>query len=222
MQRVAIARCLAMEPEIILFDEPTSALDPTMISEVLSVIRRLSREGLTMVIVTHELDFARDVANRVFYMDEGSIYEEGEAKRFFDQPRRKRTRDFIRRIRSYNCRIESPEFDLYALLGRIEDFCERHFLTRGGTHNVMLLAEELLQVHKPYLGSHRGLDLTIDYAEAAGRLELTLELDGEVGNVLESPDEDSELSVRLIRGFSEKIEYRVADGRSRLDFVVKL
>jgi polar amino acid transport system ATP-binding protein len=69
-QRVAIARCLAMEPEVILFDEPTSSLDPTMVSEVLSVIRRLAKEGMTMVIVTHEMDFARDVSNRVFYMDE--------------------------------------------------------------------------------------------------------------------------------------------------------
>lgn len=76
-QRVAIARCLAMEPEIILFDEPTSALDPTMVSEVLSVIRRLARDGMTMVIVTHEMDFARDVSNRVLYMDEGLNYEEG-------------------------------------------------------------------------------------------------------------------------------------------------
>ena len=76
-QRVAIARCLAMEPEIVLFDEPTSALDPTMVSEVLAVIRRLAKDGMTMAIVTHEMDFARDVSNRVFYMDEGVIYEEG-------------------------------------------------------------------------------------------------------------------------------------------------
>jgi polar amino acid transport system ATP-binding protein len=72
-QRVAIARCLVMEPEIILFDEPTSALDPTMVSEVLGVIRRLAKEGMTMAIVTHEMDFARDVSPRVFYMDEGLI-----------------------------------------------------------------------------------------------------------------------------------------------------
>jgi polar amino acid transport system ATP-binding protein len=72
-QRVAIARCLVMEPEIILFDEPTSALDPTMVSEVLGVIRRLAKEGMTMAIVTHEMDFARDVSTRVFYMDEGLI-----------------------------------------------------------------------------------------------------------------------------------------------------
>ena len=76
-QRVAIARALAMKPEIILFDEPTSALDPTMVSEVLSVIRSLAREGLTMMIVTHEMKFARDVSTRIFYMDEGGIYEDG-------------------------------------------------------------------------------------------------------------------------------------------------
>ena len=86
-QRVAIARCLAMDPEIILFDEPTSALDPTMVSEVLSVMRRLARDGMTMAIVTHEMEFARDVSNRVFYMDEGLIYEEGTPEQIFDNPR---------------------------------------------------------------------------------------------------------------------------------------
>jgi len=75
-QRVAIARCLAMEPEIILFDEPTSALDPTMISEVLAVIRSLAKQGMTMAIVTHEMGFAKDVSSRIFYMDEGIIYED--------------------------------------------------------------------------------------------------------------------------------------------------
>jgi len=76
-QRAAIARCMAMDPEILLFDEPTSALDPTMVSEVLSVIRRLSKEGMTMVIVTHEMEFARNISTRIFYMDECGIYEEG-------------------------------------------------------------------------------------------------------------------------------------------------
>ena len=99
-QRVAIARCLAMEPEVILFDEPTSALDPTMVSEVLSVIRRLAKEGMTMIIVTHEMDFARDVSNRVFYMDEGLIYEEGTPEQIFGNPVKARTRAFIHRVRS--------------------------------------------------------------------------------------------------------------------------
>ena len=99
-QRVAIARCLAMEPEIILFDEPTSALDPTMVSEVLSVIRRLAKQGMTMAIVTHEMDFAREVSTRVFYMDQGIIYEEGPPEVVFEAPVRERTRDFIGKVRS--------------------------------------------------------------------------------------------------------------------------
>ena len=86
-QRVAIARCLAMNPEIILFDEPTSALDPTMVSEVLSVIRLLAKDGMTMAIVTHEMDFARSVSTRVFYMDEGVIYEQGSPEEIFENPR---------------------------------------------------------------------------------------------------------------------------------------
>ena len=117
-QRVAIARCLAMDPEIVLFDEPTSALDPTMVSEVLAVIRRLARDGMTMAIVTHEMDFARDVSNRVFYMDEGTIYEEGTPQQIFESPLKEKTRSFIHRIRSFHRRITSVDFDLYALQWR--------------------------------------------------------------------------------------------------------
>ena len=85
-QRAAIARCLSMDPEIILFDEPTSALDPTMVSEVLSVIRALARQGMTMAIVTHEMSFARDVSTRVVYMDDGIIYEIGTPEEIFEHP----------------------------------------------------------------------------------------------------------------------------------------
>ncbi|HRI46698.1 MAG TPA: amino acid ABC transporter ATP-binding protein, partial [Ignavibacteriaceae bacterium] len=116
-QRVAIARCLSMDPEIILFDEPTSALDPTMVSEVLAVIRRLAKEGMTMAIVTHEMDFARDVSNRVFYMDEGIIYEDGSPQQIFDSPQKEKTRAFINRIRSLNYSIRNISFDFYAMNG---------------------------------------------------------------------------------------------------------
>jgi polar amino acid transport system ATP-binding protein len=97
-QRVAIARCLAMDPEIILFDEPTSALDPTMVSEVLAVIRNLAREGMTMVIVTHEMDFAKEVADRVIFMDEGQIVEQNTPAKMFSSPEQERTKSFLARV----------------------------------------------------------------------------------------------------------------------------
>jgi cystine transport system ATP-binding protein len=99
-QRVAIARALAMEPEVILFDEPTSALDPELVGEVLSTIRALAEEKRTMVIVTHEMSFARDVANRVIFIDKGVIVEQGEAKALFANPREERTRQFLERSRN--------------------------------------------------------------------------------------------------------------------------
>jgi polar amino acid transport system ATP-binding protein len=97
-QRVAIARALAMQPKIMLFDEPTSALDPEMINEVLDVMVNLAREGMTMLVVTHEMGFARKVAHRIIFMDEGHIVEEGDPRSFFGQPKEERTRTFLSKI----------------------------------------------------------------------------------------------------------------------------
>ena len=97
-QRVAIARSLCMNPEIILFDEPTSALDPELVGEVLTVMKQLAKEGMTMVVVTHEMAFARDVANRVIFLDRGVIEEEGEAKEVMTNPQCDRTKAFLSRI----------------------------------------------------------------------------------------------------------------------------
>jgi polar amino acid transport system ATP-binding protein len=97
-QRVAIARALAMDPKVMLFDEPTSALDPEMIGEVLDVMKTLAREGMTMVVVTHEMGFAREVADRVIFMDEGKIVEEGSPEHFFKDPTHERTKLFLSQI----------------------------------------------------------------------------------------------------------------------------
>ncbi|HWP48116.1 MAG TPA: amino acid ABC transporter ATP-binding protein [Candidatus Limnocylindrales bacterium] len=97
-QRVAIARALAMQPKIMLFDEPTSALDPEMIGEVLEVMKNLAREGMTMVVVTHEMGFAREVADRIIFMDEGRIIEEGPPQLFFKTPQQERTKLFLSQI----------------------------------------------------------------------------------------------------------------------------
>jgi len=99
-QRVAIARALAMDPEVLLFDEPTSALDPEMVGEVLEVMKELAQEGMTMLVVTHEMAFARDVSNRVVYMNQGVICEEGTPDEVFGNPQKQETRDFLSRFRN--------------------------------------------------------------------------------------------------------------------------
>ena len=97
-QRVAIARSLALSPEVMLFDEPTSALDPEMVGEVLEVMKQLAQEGMTMVVVTHEMGFAKEVATRVVFVDEGQIKEEGNPKEFFEHPKDPRLKEFLSKI----------------------------------------------------------------------------------------------------------------------------
>lgn len=97
-QRIAIIRALAMSPEVMLFDEPTSALDPEMVGEVLDVMKSLAKEGMTMVVVTHEMGFAKEVGNRVLFMDEGKIVEQGKPQELFNNPQHPRTQDFLRKV----------------------------------------------------------------------------------------------------------------------------
>lgn len=97
-QRIAIARALAMKPDVMLFDEPTSALDPEMVGEVLNVMKDLAKEGMTMVVVTHEMGFAREVGDRVLFMDEGIILEEADANTLFDNPKQERTKEFLSKV----------------------------------------------------------------------------------------------------------------------------
>lgn len=104
-QRVAIARALATDPEIIYFDEPTSALDPELIGEVLAVMKQLAEEGMTMLVVTHEMSFARNVSNKVIFMEDGQVLEQGSSREFFDNPKEERTRAFLRTINGEDCSI---------------------------------------------------------------------------------------------------------------------
>jgi polar amino acid transport system ATP-binding protein len=213
-QRVAIARCLSMQPEIILFDEPTSALDPTMVSEVLAVIRRLARQGMTMVIVTHEMAFARDVSSRVFYMDEGVIYEEGPPAQIFDAPQRPRTRDFIHRVRSIQCHINSVAYDLYAIFGQIEHFCEKHAIPAERQSVLQLVTEELLALLVAQPGPV-DIELTIAFAEGRRSLEVRADCSGEPMNPLDAEVAPDDFGKRLIEGYAH-IDYRHVAGRNHL------
>jgi len=218
-QRIAIARCLSMDPEIILFDEPTSALDPTMVSEVLAVIRRLAKEGMTLAIVTHEMDFSRDVSNRVFYMDEGLIYEHGSPQQIFENPQREKTKAFINRIRSFNYKIDTPDFDLYAMNAEIERFCEKHVLPKKMINNVLLILEELMVIHNS-LSKAIDINLTLSYSEKRDTLELVFESGGVEGNILDKIEQD-ELGLMIIKNLTESIEYSRTNEKNRLNLFLK-
>ena len=166
-QRIAIARCLAMEPEIMLFDEPTSALDPTMTGEVLAIIRKLTKMGLTMLIITHEMKFARDVSDRVFYMDEGGIYEEGTPGEIFDHPKKEKTKAFIRKLKIFNYEILSTRFDIVAMNARIETFCQKYNLESKQVYYIQLFLEELIvEIFKNcYQNSNPEIYVTIEYSD---------------------------------------------------------
>jgi len=213
-QRVAIARCMAMEPEILLFDEPTSALDPTMVSEVLAVIRRLAREGMTMIIVTHEMEFAKTISTRVFYMDEGIIYEEGNPAQIFDNPQRDKTKAFIHRIRSMNFHISSPDYDLYALQAEMELFCEKHMVPKKISGRAVLLAEELLCLQTDF----SDLNFSLSFYEKDGGVEMVCESKGEPVDLLETGDE---ISVRLIKGQSKSAGYAYLNGKNTITLKIR-
>lgn len=218
-QRIAIARCLSMDPEIILFDEPTSALDPTMVSEVLAVIRRLARKGMTMAIVTHEMDFARDVSNRVLYMDEGRVYEEGPPEQIFEMPQKEKTRAFINRVRSFNYHIDGRHFDLYKINAEIEQFCEKHVFSRKLTTDILLVVEELLLLYTTAAGKV-DLHLRIAYSEKHNDIEIILVSSGMEGDLLENAAAD-DFGVMIIRNKVEKTAFERIDGKSRLRMTVK-
>ena len=219
-QRVAIARCLAMEPEIILFDEPTSALDPTMVSEVLAVIRRLAKDGMTMVIVTHEMDFAKDVSSRVFYMDEGLIYEEGSPGEIFENPRREKTRAFIHRLRILKEEIVNQDFDLYQLNAGIEAFCAKHTIDKGILHNVLLLTEEMIvQLLMPIKEAGAIIDLTLEYAERKGVFQLIFDYAGKPDNPMENTDAEN-LSLLIVRKIAKDSRYSYTNGVNRIIITV--
>jgi polar amino acid transport system ATP-binding protein len=140
-QRAAIARTLAMGPEAIIFDEPTSALDPTMVGEVLGVMKDLADKGTTMLIVTHEMHFARNASNRVLYMDDKGIYEDGSPEQIFEHPLREKTHDFIFHVRDFTYDIYPGNFDFYEFVGQVALFMRRQLFVESRIQKVLYLLD---------------------------------------------------------------------------------
>jgi polar amino acid transport system ATP-binding protein len=204
-QRVAIARTLAMEPEIILFDEPTSALDPTMIGEVQAVIRDLAKQGTTMIIVTHEMKFAREICNRVFYMDEGGVYEDGTPEQIFDNPQKERTRQFVRHLKVLEYPITSKNFDFIGFNTQIEEFGRKHRMSQRTIYNLQAYVEEMcVQIILSHLQDPFEMLVTIEYSEEKNDADVIIRFGGEAFDPLQT---DNEISLLLAKKAAEEIAY---------------
>ena len=216
-QRVAIARTLAMEPEIILFDEPTSALDPTMIGEVQAVIRDLAKQGITMMIVTHEMKFAREICNRVFYMDQGGIYEDGPPEQIFDHPQKERTRQFIHHLKVLEYPITSRDFDFIGLNTQIEEFGRKHRISQRSIYKIQAYIEEMcVQIILPQLKDGFEMLVTIEYSEENDDADVVIRYDGEAFDPTQT---DNDLSLLLAKKAAVEILYQY-DSKQKLSNMV--
>lgn len=205
-QRVAIARALAMEPEILLFDEPTSALDPRMVDEVLFVIRQLASRGYTMLIVTHEMRFAESVSDRVFYIDEGVIYEEGTPEQIFHAPKQTRTRVFIERLQVWETTCESGQIDLAAVMGGIAEFARKQFMSAHAMRALQQIFEECCVLT---LLARSGAVCPVRFSIFSGENEgdCTIEIRYAGGSYNPFAGEES-LQTRIVRSLVTKISHK--------------
>lgn len=202
-QRIAIARTLAMDPDVILLDEPTSALDPTMVGEVQMVIRDLAKTGKTMMIVTHEMNFARAISNRVFYMDEGGIYEDGTPEQIFDHPQKENTRRFVRKLKVLELKIKSRDYDFPGMAGQIEAWCSRNQVVPKMTYRIQLIFEEVMQmlVRQPDFSQ---IQAVCEYSEDAESADWTISYGGKRADATSS---DDELALSVLKGMTSSVHY---------------
>ena len=211
-QRVAIARTLAMDPDVILLDEPTSALDPTMVGEVQAVIRDLAQTGKTMLIVTHEMQFARAVCNRVFYMDQGGVYEDGTPEQIFEHPARELTRRFIRKLKVLELEVEGRDFDFIGAGTEIDRYCIQNDIPPRTKYRIRLAFEELVQqLLRPLLGQ-TGLHVTLEYEAAEERATVSVSYGGPR---FDPGEGENELSYLFLKRSVEELTYTYEPERER-------
>ena len=218
-QRVAIARTLATDPDIILFDEPTSALDPTMVGEVQSVIRQLSEMGKTMIIVTHEMKFAREICNRVFYLDEGGLYEEGTPEEIFDHPKKEKTRRFIRKLKVFETTIERNSTDVIALGGEIDTYAQTNRIPYDIVDRVKsavnILGAQIL-LDEVQLSS---VELTVEYDETRLTAYVKFRYGGESFDPHNSQKRDE---FSIVESYCSAVDYNWSEDKSANEVVLHI
>ena len=212
-QRIAICRCLMMKPKVLLFDEPTSALDPTMVGEVLAVIRMLAKRDMSLLLVTHEMNFAREIADRVLFLADGVIYEQGTPQEIFDAPRREKTIAFIHKIKYFTFEIVNRQFDLMALFGGLQNFGEKYGLTPQEINQLQVCCEDLIFTMLDGIdsaGAGAGMKLDVSYAETDHATEIRLTCGGSPFNPFAAADD--RLDAIYLRKKAKKIDYKLEDG----------
>ena len=225
-QRIAICRSLMMNPKVILFDEPTSALDPTMVGEVLAVIRMLAKQDLTMLIVTHEMNFAREVASRILFFAEGVIYEQGTPAEIFDSPRRSKTVAFIHKQKYFSFDITERSFDLPKMQGGIMTFAEKYGLNARRTNRLQLCCEELIyeMLANACEGDDVKISLDVTYSEVDGLVEINFTCAGKSYNPLDKtvdadPDEEN-LGAMILLNLTKNYSHEYSGGVNLIHFAL--
>ena len=227
-QRIAICRSLMMNPKVLLFDEPTSALDPTMVGEVLAMIRMLTKHNMTMLIVTHEMNFAREVADRVLFFADGGIYEQGTPDKIFDAPEREKTIAFIRKLKYFTYEINTRDFDLLALHGGIHNFAEKYGIDSKLSYRLQLCCEEL--VYEIISGCYDkfspiDINISVSYSEADSTTLINLTAKNAKKfnpfEINESDDEENiHLGVAMLKRISQDIKYNFDSGNNNIEIVL--
>lgn len=215
-QRVAIARCLMMEPKILLFDEPTSALDPTMVGEVLATMRMLAKKGMTMLIVTHEMNFAREISNRILFLADQGIYEQGTPAEIFDYPQKEKTIAFIRKLKYISMNITSRTFDLMELHGKIRTFGERYGIEEKPVYRLQLCAEEMIYEMFNCCDENIDMELNIEYSESEKCINLELNVSGSLYNPFSLSDEDEPMGVLIVKKTAKSYTHTYTNGINQI------
>ena len=217
-QRIAICRSLMMEPKVLLFDEPTSALDPTMVGEVLAVIRMLAKRSLTMLIVTHEMNFAREVADRILFFADHGIYEQGTPNEIFDNPKKPLTIDFINKIKHFSYDIDSKDFDLMAFQAGIQTFGEKYGLKTTYINRLNICCEELVfeMLANCFAEDEKiFMRFSISYAETTKDTHIQLECNGKEYNPFNVPDDDEKhLGVTILKRVASKYSHEFVENKN--------
>ncbi len=222
-QRVAIARSLVMEPDIMFFDEPTSALDPKMTSEVLSILKKLINKGMTILLSTHEMSFAKEVADRILYIDDANIYEEGTPKDIFENPKREKTKNFIRNLNIFSYQIHSKSFDFVEMMADIQDYCHRHNLDKSEAYHIQIAIEELTMeiLAKHYIDALPNIEFFIEYNSDLTEITINYNYSGINYNPFAiTPDYEKNIGMFLLTKILKTTDHQYTNNTNML--IIKL